>query len=68
MKGSTRYREITRAVYGLEAFWKTAGFAVISNSDVNRTLFLVKFSEIIPGRFVENQHLTQKKGESILEL
>jgi len=55
----TRYQGITRAVYGSEACCKTAGLTAFSNTDLNRTLYLVKFSEKIPGRFVENQHLLQ---------
>jgi len=51
----TRYQGITRAVYGSEACCKTAGLAAFSNTDLNRTLYLVEFSEKIPGRFVENQ-------------
>jgi hypothetical protein len=51
----TRYQGITRAVYGSEACCKTAGLTAFSNTDLNRTLYLVKFSEKIPGRFVENQ-------------
>ena len=32
------------------------GLTAFSNADLNRALYLVKFSEKIPGRFVENQH------------
>jgi len=52
----TRYQGITRAVYGSEACCKTVGLTAFSNTDLNRTLYLVKFSGKIPGRFVENQH------------
>ena len=31
------------------------GLTAFSNADLNRALYLVKFSEKIPGRFVENQ-------------
>jgi len=34
------------------------GLTAFSNADLNRALYLVKFSEKIPGRFVENQQMT----------
>ena len=57
----TRYQGITRAVYGSEACCKTVGLTAFSNTDLNRTLYLVKFSGKIPGRFVENQQKTSLK-------
>lgn len=67
----TRYQGITRAVYGSEACCKTAGLTAFSNTDLNRTRYLVKFSEKIPGRFAENQqvgltHLVSNKEDTTL--
>ena len=62
----TRYQGITRAVYGSEACCKTVGLTAFSNTDLNRTLYLVEFSEKIPGRFVENQHYWLRNKPTII--